>query len=76
MHLSKMASKAGICLVLEPVIFTSFCHQFQSGTSFKCYWRLCILAFSWFTFFKTAVKTVKKNEQCNSKFKESLYFGF
>ena len=26
-----MASKAGICLVLEPVIFTAFCYQFQSA---------------------------------------------
>ena len=29
MHLSKMASKAGICLLLEPVMFTAFCYQFQ-----------------------------------------------
>ena len=26
-----MASKAGISLVLEPVIFTAFCYQFQSA---------------------------------------------
>ena len=34
MHLSKMASKAGICLVLEPVMFTAFCYQFQSAGQF------------------------------------------
>ena len=34
MNLSKMASKAGICPVLEPVIFTAFCYQFQSAGQF------------------------------------------
>ena len=34
MHLSKIASKAGICLVLEPVMFTAFCYQFQSAGQF------------------------------------------
>ena len=70
-----MASKAGICVVLDPVIFTSFCHQFNPGQILNVidgYVFLPSIGFN-YLFCKLKLRLLRKLCNAIQTFKESLF---